>query len=83
VVDAFSRIAIDQQAKRIAPGELGDLLLRVLPALPKPTLVMIASESDCVAADDFGIWRHEAHVAPAVEVGDYDQQAGAGEFLRH
>ena len=44
VVDALGGIAIDQQAKRIVPGELGDLGLGGLPAVPKPALVMVVSE---------------------------------------
>jgi hypothetical protein len=66
VVDAFGRIAIDQQAKRIVPGELGDLFQSVLPALPEPRLVVVAAEVKGIAADDFAIGGHEAHVAAAM-----------------
>ena len=60
VVNAFGGVTVDQKGKRIVPGELGDLGLSVLPAIPKPSLVVIGAEADGVAADDFGIGRHEA-----------------------
>jgi hypothetical protein len=55
-----------------------------LPAIPEPALVVIGAESDCIAADHFGIWRHEADRTSAVEVTDYDKETGpSGFFSRH
>jgi hypothetical protein len=59
-MDAFGRISVAQQDKRIAPGELGDLRLSVLPAVPKPALVVISAEAEGIAAEDFGVGRQQA-----------------------
>ena len=60
VVDPLSRVTVDQQGKRIFPGQLGNLGLCLLPAVPEPALVMIVAESKRVAANDFRVRRHEA-----------------------
>ena len=60
VVNAFGRIAVAEEDKRIAPCELADLSLCVLPTLPKPSLVMIVAKAKRVAAEDFAIGREKA-----------------------
>jgi hypothetical protein len=60
MVDAFGRIAVAEEDKRITPSELADLSLCVLPAFPEPSLVMIVAKAKGVAAEDFAIGREKA-----------------------
>lgn len=59
-MNAFGRIAVAQEDKRIASSELADLGLCVLPTVPEPSLVMVVAESERVSAEDFAIGREEA-----------------------
>ena len=77
VMDALGRVTVAEQDKRISASQLGDLRLSVLPAGPEPSLMMIVAESNCVAANDFRVWRHEADRAAAVQIADHDQQLRA------
>ena len=46
--------------------------------------MVVAAESDCIAADDLAIRGHEAHVAAAVKIrDDYEKAGPCGLCSRH
>ena len=80
-MDAFRRVAIDQDSVGIAAGDLGDLGQGILPAFPEPGLVMVLAEIDRIAGEILGIRRHKADGRSAVKVGANDQDGRFGRGL--